>query len=109
MLSFYDYQFFTKNIMTDSLKMVIKSTSPTIRYRYLRKSKQECSEHVLESESLLISKRFPQIALHIKLATLIVEAVGNLVANYVSDSAKVHVLGTLGVKEVSLQDAGREF
>jgi len=51
----------------------------------------------------------PQIALHVKLSTLIVEAVGNLVANYVSDSAKVHVLGTLGVKEVSLQDAGREF
>jgi len=52
MLSFYDYQFFTKNIMTDSLKMVIKSNSPTVRYRHLRKSQQECSEHVFAVEIL---------------------------------------------------------
>lgn len=51
----------------------------------------------------------PKIALHVKLTTLIVEAMGDLVTNDIANSAEVHVLGSLGVEEVSLQDAGREF
>lgn len=51
----------------------------------------------------------PQVALHIKLPTLVIETVGNLVTNHVSDGAEIHVLGALGIEEVSLQDASREF
>lgn len=51
----------------------------------------------------------PQVALHVELATLVVETMGDLVTNHVANGAKVHVLRTLGVEEVPLQDAGREF
>ena len=50
-----------------------------------------------------------KVALFVKLPTLVIEAVSNLVPNHPANGAVVHVLGPLAVEEDSLEDAGREL
>lgn len=50
-----------------------------------------------------------QVTLYIELATLVVESVCDFVSNDITDGTEVHVLGSLGIEKVTLENASREL
>lgn len=50
-----------------------------------------------------------QVTLYIELATLVVESVCDFMSNDITDGTEVHVLGSLGIEKVTLENASREL
>lgn len=60
----------------------------------------------------LLSVRLPpvaQVTLYIELATLVVESVCDFVSNDIADGTEVHVLGSLSIEKVTLENTSREL
>lgn len=60
----------------------------------------------------LLCVRLPpvaQVTLHIELTTLVVESVCDFVSNDITDGTEIHVLGSLSIEKVTLENASREL
>lgn len=60
----------------------------------------------------LLCVRLPpvaQVTLYIELAALVVESVCDFVSNDITDGTEVHVLGSLSIEKVTLENASREL
>lgn len=60
----------------------------------------------------LLSVRLPpvtQVTLYIELATLVVESVRDFVSNDIADGTEVHVLRSLSIEKVTLENTSREL